>query len=331
LIALNVADTLAYSKQGSILDVSDFFDTPGVDKADFLPASLEIGNFDGKQYGIPMQLFNSTNLYWNKDLFEAAGLDPEQPPTTFAELEEMAIKLTDPENGQYGFGMFASAAPQWYAVMIKGNGGDIVDMESNTSVLNSEANMETFEMLHRMAFVENVSPKSTGGVAMDNIMQSGKLAMYFNGPWAIPGLESHDINYGVAPVPAGSAGRVAVLDGTLFAIPVGTDDAHKAAVYDFLKYWNSTANGKRWSLSIGFPPYLLSVINDPEIQADPNISSLAENAKDAQPWMGGLVSAGNIDANVLFPLMEALQNEGDVAEMVNKASEQIDSILENEK
>jgi multiple sugar transport system substrate-binding protein len=114
---------------------------------------------------------------------------------------------------------------------------------------------------------------------MDNIMQSGKLAMYINGPWAIPGLESHDINYGVAQIPAGSAGQIAVLDGTLFAIPTGTDDTQKAAVYDFLKYWNSTANGKRWSMSI-VPALPAHREQDPEIQADrPFI--LAENAKVA--------------------------------------------------
>jgi multiple sugar transport system substrate-binding protein len=331
LIALNAADTLTYSKEGSILDLSDFFTATGVDKNDFLPSSLQVGNFGGKQYGIPMQMFDSTNLYWNKDLFKAAGLDPEKPPTTFDELETMAVKLTDASKGQYGFGMFASAAPQWYAVFIKGNGGDVVDMANNKSVLNSDANMKTFEYLHRLAFTENVSPKSTGGVAMDNLMQSGKLAMYFNGPWAIPGLKSHNINFGIAQVPAGSAGTFAVLDGTLFAIPTPTDDAHKAAVYDFLKYWNSTANGKRWSVTIGFPPYLNSVINDPDVKANATISALAANAKIAAPWMSGLESAGNIDANVLFPLVEQLQNDGNVSDMVNQASAKIDSILQTGK
>jgi multiple sugar transport system substrate-binding protein len=331
LIALNAADTLTYSKEGSIQDLSDFFTATGVDKNDFLPSSLQIGNFGGKQYGIPMQMFDSTNLYWNKDLFKAAGLDPEKPPTTFDELETMAVKLTDASKGQYGFGMFASAAPQWYAVFIKGNGGDVVDMANNKSVLNSDANMKTFDYLHRLAFTENVSPKSTGGVAMDNLMQSGKLAMYLNGPWAIPGLTSHNINFGIAQVPAGSAGTFAVLDGTLFAIPTPTDDAHKAAVYDFLKYWNSTANGKRWSMAIGFPPYLNSVINDPDVKADATISALAANAKVAAPWMPGLQSAGNIDANVLFPLVEQLQNDGNVSDMVNQASAKIDSILQTGK
>ncbi len=328
LIALNIADTLAYSKQGSIEDLSDFFTVSGADQSDFNPSALELGKFDEKLYGIPMQLLDTTNMYWNKDLFEAAGLDPESPPTNFAELEEYAVKLTDPSKGQYGLGLCSSAAPQFYAVLIKGNGGDVVDVSANKSVLDSDVNMQTFEMLHRMAFEEEVSPKSTGGVAMDNLMQSGQLGIYFNGPWLIPGLVSHNINFGVAQIPSGLAGAVAVYDGTLFAIPTGTDDTQKAAVYQFLKYWNSTEVAKKWSLSVGIPPYLNSVINDPEIQANTNIAILANNAKNAAPWMGGVESAANIDANVLFPLIEQLQNEGDVTEMVKSASEQIDAILQ---
>ena len=102
LITLNIADTLAYSKQDSIEDLSDFFSASGADESDFIPSALELGKFDGKLYGIPMQLLDTTNMYWNKDLFTAAGLDPESPPTTFEELEEYAVKLTDASKGQYG-------------------------------------------------------------------------------------------------------------------------------------------------------------------------------------------------------------------------------------
>jgi multiple sugar transport system substrate-binding protein len=330
LITLNVADVLAYSKNGSIEDLGDIFTKTGLDKADFLPSSLDLGTVDGKLVAIPMQVFDSTNLFWNKDLFKAAGLDPEKPPATFDELEQDAVKLTNASKNQYGFGMFASAAPQWYAVMIKGNGGDAVDPATGKSVLNSPENLKTFELLHKMAFTEGVTPKSTGGVAMDNLMQAGQLGMYFNGPWAIPGLKSHNINFGVGQVPAGSAGLFAILDGTLFSVPTGTDDAHKAAVYSFLKYWNSTEVGKKWSLSDGMPPYLNSVINDPAIQADPMISALAANAKAAKPWLPGITTASAINNDVLFPLMEQLQNDGNVADMVKQSSDKIDTTLQGQ-
>ena len=330
LITLNVADLLAYEKAGSIEDLSDLFTATGLDKSDFLPASLQLGFLDNKQYGAPMQLLDTTNLYWNKDLFTAAGLDPDKPPTTFEELATYAVKLTDATKNQYGFGMCASAAPQFYAVFIKGNGGDAVDPSTNKSVLNSAANLATFEYLHTLAFTDGVTPKSTGGVAMDNLMQSGQLGMYIDGPWLVPGLQSHNINFGVGQVPSGSAGTFAILDGTLFAIPTGTDAAHKTAVYSFLKYWNSTSVAKKWSLADGLPPYLYSVIDDPDIKANALISIFAENAKAAAPWIGGIPTAGTIDSDVLFPLIEQLQNAGNVTDMVTEASNQIDVILQGQ-
>ena len=328
LITLNVADVLAYEKQGAIQDLSDFLTLQGVDKTDFLPGALALGFDDNKQYGIPMQVFDSTNLFWNKDLFTAAGLDPNTPPKTFAELEQFALKLTDSSKQQFGLGLCGSAAPQWYAIFIKGNGGDVVDMTTNKSILNSDVNMQTFQYLYKLQFTDGVTPKSTGGVAMDNLMQAGKIGLYFDGPWLIPGLKSHNINFGIAQVPSGSAGSFAIYDGTLFAVPTGTDATRKAAVYQFLKYWNTTAVGKAWSLSDGMPPYLKSVINDPDIKADPTISLLASNATIAQPWLPGLPSASNINTNVLFPLVEQLQYSGNVTDEVNKASAHVDSILQ---
>lgn len=330
LVTLNVSDVLTYEKNGSILALDDFFTKSGADKNDFLASSLAMGNDDGKQYGLPMQVFDSTNLFWNKDLFKAAGLDPETPPKTFAELEADAVKLTVASKNQYGFGMCASAAPQFYALFIRGNGGSVVDMKTKKSVLASDTNMATFNFLHKLAYTDGVTPKSTGGVAMDNLMQSGKLGIYIDGPWLIPGLKSHNINYGVGQVPAGSAGTSAVLDGTMFAVPKGTKDAKLDAVYSFLKYWNSTTVGREWSLSDGMPPYLNSVINDPEVKNDATVGALAKNMSAATPWNSGLKSAGKIDSDVLFPLIEKLQNNVNVADAVKSASDQIDELLQSE-
>ena len=57
---------------------------------------MDKSKVDGTLYGVPMQ-YNLQYLYYNKDLFEEAGLDPEQPPTTMEELAEDAKKLTNPD------------------------------------------------------------------------------------------------------------------------------------------------------------------------------------------------------------------------------------------
>ena len=73
--------------------VQDFIDKEKYDVSDLEPNVLAYYTVDGKQWSMP---FNTSNpmLYYNKDMFKAAGLDPDKPPRTWAEVEEYAKKLT---------------------------------------------------------------------------------------------------------------------------------------------------------------------------------------------------------------------------------------------
>ena len=81
-----------YEENGLIEDISDFWDTMGIDKSNFYENVLAKSYIDDALYGVPMQ-YNVQYLYYNKDLFTEAGLDPENPPTTLDELREAPIRL----------------------------------------------------------------------------------------------------------------------------------------------------------------------------------------------------------------------------------------------
>lgn len=325
LVTLSSISMNSYT--GKIMELSDFFNKGYADKSNFEDAALSLGQLDGKQYGIPGEVF-ATYMYWNKDLFKAAGLDPDKPPQNFDELKQDAIKLTIPSKKQYGLGLCASAAPQWYSIFIRGNGGNVIDSTGKKSDLNSNTNIATFNYIHDLEYKYNVTPKSTGGVDMDNDMQSGKIGIYFDGPWLVPGLVSHNVNYGIALIPTGTKKQSTVLDGQLFCVPVGTDPSHLDAIYTFLKFWNSDSIAKTWAMAIGDPPYLKSVINDSEVKANQNIKVFS-SAMDgiAQPWNLGISGADKIDNDVLFPLVEKLQTDTDVNAAVKAASDSIDKQL----
>ena len=69
-------------------------DNTDIKKEDFVSSYLDSLSTDDGLYGVPFQI-SSYVMYWNKDLFEKAGLDPETPPATYDEWTEMAQKLTD--------------------------------------------------------------------------------------------------------------------------------------------------------------------------------------------------------------------------------------------
>ena len=63
--------------------------------------------FEGTQWGVPIA-FSTKALYWNKDLFKQAGLDPEKPPKNFTEILDYARKITALGNGITGFDLAGS-------------------------------------------------------------------------------------------------------------------------------------------------------------------------------------------------------------------------------
>ncbi len=84
--------------------VQDFIDKENYDVSDLEPNVLAYYSVDGKLWSMP---FNTSNpiLYYNKDMFKAAGLDPEKPPRTWAEVAEAAKKLTKKEGDKTTFGI----------------------------------------------------------------------------------------------------------------------------------------------------------------------------------------------------------------------------------
>ncbi|RUS46220.1 ABC transporter substrate-binding protein [Cohnella sp. AR92] len=329
LIATNPTTAAAYIQNGSIVPVDDFYSVDGVNKDDFEPSAMKMGESNGKLYLLPMQVFG-IQFYWNKDLFKAAGLDPDSPPADFDQLADYAVKLTDESKNQYGFAMPIKGAPQYYSMFIWGNGGDMVDVANKKSVLDSPENIETFKWLADLAAVKKVTPKGLNGVETDKLFLSGKAAMYITGPWLAAGLKQNNINFGVSLPPKGSAAQATIADGVGFAVPKGASEEQKLAAYDFVKYWNSTEVGKKWSLAIGFPPYLKSVAADSEIQANETIKQMSNLGEAGRTFLPGIVGADRINGDVLFPLMEQIVSGLDPVQGVKKASNSIDEILKSE-
>jgi multiple sugar transport system substrate-binding protein len=323
------AAALTYVENGSFQDVSDFFVATGTEKADFVDVSLKLGQVDGKQYLIPMQVF-AQYLYWNKDLFKAAGLDPEKPPTTWDEMGAYAVKLTDPKKNQYGLGLAVKGAPPYYASLFLANGGSSVDIANKKSTVNSAENLKSLEWLRDLTYTKKVTPKGASGVDLDKSITSGKLAMLINGPWLINGLRENKINFGITQLPKGAVKQSTIMDMSAFAIIKDTAPEQKTAIYDFIKYWNSTEIGKEWSTRNGFPPYLKSVIDDPDIKNDPIVSELSKMSDIAETWLTDIKSAGKIDSDAMFPMIEAIQNGANPVDELKKASGKIDELLKTE-
>lgn len=324
LVLFGVENLAPYVSNDSLEDISDFWETTGVDKNNFLENVTELSYVDGKLYGTPMQ-YNVSYLYWNKDLFEAAGLDPNTPPTTLEELADYAVKLTDPSKNQYGLALPTNAT---YMQFLWANGGDADDPNTNTNLLNSEANLKTLEWLQDLAVNKKVTPLNITGADADTMLQAGQIAMYMSGPWQINGLRTQGINFGIAPCVAGSAGAYSPAGGCSYVIPKGTDAAKKEAAYKFMKYWLTDEILKEWSQRNGFPVWSKTLAEDEDIKNDEVLNSISVATEIGRAYNLGYSLASQIDNDVMIPMFEKVINGGATpADALAEAVAAMDKVL----
>ena len=314
----------SYVNAGSFQDLSDYFDRDGNSRDDFDTAVLEGLTYGDDLIGIPFQVVTHY-LFWDKDLFEAAGLDPESPPTNWDEIKEYAGKLTDASKNQFGWLIPTDnnvvAQYTMYAF-----GGDFTDESGTTATLNSPENVEAFEWMYDVYVNMKASPLDSD----DNTYISGQLGMFINGPWIINGLRENEINFGVTAVPMneGIEPKSSMIP-VGFSVPITTSDEHKELVYDFVEYWNTEDICTEWTERCGTPAYLKSA--QANFEDDPLTSVLSV------PLEYGAVAMKQtgvtpVASQALYPALEEIFAGADIQQTLDKYNEVeqqvIDQMLE---
>ena len=163
---------------------------------DYVPAVWDIASAEGNQYGIPLDN-TMLGIYYNKDIFVEAGLDPENPPKTMEDFNAAmeAIKSV----GKYAFHPGAYGAPRWYRrmwyMLLWQNGGELV--EGNKAVFNTPEGLAALKYL--VSIRENgYNEPGTNGAAQ---FGAGELGMMLNGTWHYFSLNDVDFEWGFLGVP----------------------------------------------------------------------------------------------------------------------------------
>lgn len=206
-------------------------------------------------YGISDQVTNIA-LYYNKDLFARAGLDPERPPRTWEEFLSFGKKLTNPGEGRYGFG--SNISLWWVLPYLYSRRTDVLNEGYTKCLLREESavNAITFlQDLRRKHKVEGGAWKS-GAINPDQGFVNGRYAMIFSGPWNLKSFQG--VNFGVGLLPrfavAGprrSGQPLTNIGGTSMVILRNTPPARKKIALDFLRFLTSYEAQKFWSSKLG--------------------------------------------------------------------------------
>ncbi len=263
-----------YAPMGVLSDMTSYVEASSVDVDDFVDGLMVFSSVDDQLLSLP---FNRSTpvFYWNKALFEAAGLDPETPPTTYAELMEYAEKLTVVEGdktSQYGFGMTIDAG--WYFMGMIQQQGERMLSEDGDTVLFTDNDSGLVALQYWKDLVDSgyyAIPDTTDAyTALLEDFYQGRVAMMYASTGSLAATLENTENAGVFDLgigymmqfdtqscPTGGANLV-MLDNV--------SDEQKAAAWEFIEFATSTEQAAQWSVATGYVPTRVSAVETDVIQ-----------------------------------------------------------------
>jgi ABC-type glycerol-3-phosphate transport system substrate-binding protein len=209
---------------------------------------------DGKLYSVPSGQFVQA-LYFRKDLFRAAGLDPNKPPSTWDEFYEACKLLTNQPEGNWGFSFGQGDEAYFWINFLWAAGGEVAEKRPDgkyVAAFNSAggvAALEFYRKLIRGKWTDK-NGKTWEGVATRTTtrkqeIQAGKIGMWFAYQSDdIANMNQFELNpslLGIAPIPKGPTGKNAnEINAAMWGINSSVKDPKKvAACWEFLKYMAS--------------------------------------------------------------------------------------------
>ncbi|HHT80363.1 MAG TPA: ABC transporter substrate-binding protein [Spirochaetales bacterium] len=226
----------------------------------FVEGLLELNRWKGELYGMP---FNCSNpiMFYNKDLFRAAGLDPNKPPTTWDELYEYSKKISALGSDIYGFNIERGSGwiSQGYTWQF---GGEWIAPDNSTVLWTDPAAVEALSFMQKM-YNEGLAVYQ-GGNTMDF---SGKVGMMIRSTATLTDtIQSANYEVGVAPIPYKVRKQVPIGGGSLYVFESATQ-AEKDAAWKFLKFMGNKESQMYWAEMTGYQASSVAALESAEMQA----------------------------------------------------------------
>jgi sn-glycerol 3-phosphate transport system substrate-binding protein len=306
----------------SVIPAGACIQTEGYDIAPFVPRVLLQYQTGGIQWSMPFNVSGPV-LYYNRKMFEAAGLDPDDPPITLDQVRDYSQRIVDADAATYGWAVDTGVdsgggwfIEQWFARL----GIPYSDNGNGREARSTEVYLNQPESVELLTFVQSMV---TDGLAVnvgDNPSAQDVLLKMAdpNEPAAmgvttsaglgtvisvtdaglIPGITSSDI--GVGPMPGPSETPSALVGGASLYIVANKDDAQAAAAWDFIKYLVSAEAQSTWAAGTGYVP-----VREDATEIAPYSTTLADDPRFGVAFQQLVV--GDNDLNAVGPALGPLR------------------------
>lgn len=277
-----------------------------------------------------------TVLYWNKALFQPAGLDPENPPTTWEDIRAYAAAITKAGEGNTGF-FFSGGCGGCMAFTMLGftwaQGGDVMKTDDagrpTADFAGNAALRDTLQLYRDIVADGSTSPeaKTENGANQFGPFFSGKVGMFVNGTYPYSELKrSHpDIDFGITPLPSKDGSATASFTGG-DAIAMTKKIDHQAG-FEILKWF--TDQGQTELAASGVLPIRSDIATEVYVPLDPRNSVFVEAIRNGHIPKSPQVNALFFDnASPFAGLVQAgIFGTDPIDDALNKAQQDADKIV----
>jgi multiple sugar transport system substrate-binding protein len=269
-----------FAHQGFFTEITEFADAAGGQEEDYYDFAWAETVYKGGIYALSFDT-DTRGLWYNKDIMEEAGLDPEAPPTTLDELKAATEALTVRDgNGRitrYGFNPVYDQA--WLYTWGFDFEGEFQDPETRRITFAHPNNIAAMEWLK--GFIDEIGLEDintmlaacAGSACNDanDYFWTGQSAMTCSGNWKVAQAHRYkpDVSYGVVPMPGpnGPAPYASWAGGWSWAIPMGTQDVETA--FDALSYFCGPEGQLKYNKDTFHIPTNIAASEDPFFREDP--------------------------------------------------------------
>ncbi|CAN5226736.1 ABC transporter substrate-binding protein [soil metagenome] len=278
---------------GSLADLGPLLPSDVI--SDINPALTSFGTIDGKQVSVPVSANNLGYIY-NKTLFEAAGLNPEDPPATWEELKADGEKILA-ATGKPAYELFTQAGDNgegltWnFQVNLWQAGGEFLTADNSAAAFNTAAGKEA------LGYWKDLLDSGLSKVGAWGELGKGEVASATDGSWMV-GIWAPDppFDFGIGPAPYPEDGTPTTNLGGEQAMVFDNSPETTEAAADFLAWFLEPEQVLSWSEATGMLPVTNSIAT-----SDEYLTWVDENQPRLRPYVEQMADAHARPNTPLYP------------------------------
>jgi multiple sugar transport system substrate-binding protein len=335
VVGLNDIDVPEFSHQNALMNLTKYINALPY-RSSLSPGHLKLATYNGQDYGLPY-LADLSVLWYNKKLFKEAGLNPNDPPASYAQIVSDAKKITALGHGIYGFSFagdcqgclgFTMLPSLWAAGQHMING----PLTNQTVNVASDAPLKTMlEAYHTMwaGHMTPVADQTQNGLTWGADFEAGKVGI-LPGDYGFATKLPNQAEFADAPLPAVDGGNYSTFDGgDDFVIPAGAPNASGA--WEFIK-WALEPQQQGKYPSEGMTPIRTDVLTPAFAKTNPyDAIALKALAKGSVEYTLAYDAVFNEPGSPWFKMFEEAVYNGNVSGALSSGQTNIQSTVTSVK